>query len=121
MFKILANWLRRASTQPAPPPSEPALPEQTDSPDSGPAQLVPYDENLLERSRTQWQFGDWHSLAQLQRETLQHHPDRARLALLAAAGHLGEHAIAEQCVHGLQAATRGRPATVRLTWWCSRR
>ncbi len=20
---------------------------------------VPYDENLLERARTQWQFGDW--------------------------------------------------------------
>lgn len=48
----------------------------------------PYDENLLERSRTQWQFGDWQSLAQMQRETLQHHPDRAKLALLAAAGHL---------------------------------
>ena len=48
--------------------------------------LVPYDENLLERSRTQWQFGDWESLAGLSRETLQHHPDRAKLALLAAAG-----------------------------------
>lgn len=50
--------------------------------------LVPYDENLLERSRTQWQFGDWASLTQLARDTLQHHPDRAKLALLAAAGHL---------------------------------
>lgn len=49
---------------------------------------VPYDENLLERSRTQWQFGDWHSLAKLDREKLKHHPDRAKLALLAAAGHL---------------------------------
>ncbi|SCX11272.1 hypothetical protein SAMN05216379_1076 [Nitrosomonas eutropha] len=56
-----------------------ALPEQT---------LVPYDENLLERSRTQWQFGDWESLAKLNRDTLQHHPDRAKLALLAAAGRL---------------------------------
>lgn len=45
-----------------------------------------YDEHLLERARTQWQFGDWNSLAQLDRETLQHHPDRAKLALLAAAG-----------------------------------
>lgn len=100
MFKILANWLRRASTQPAPPPSEQAVPEQANSPDSSPAQLVPYDENLLERSRTQWQFGDWHSLAQLQRETLQHHPDRARLALLAAAGHqqLGNPQAARQFV-----------------------
>jgi hypothetical protein len=48
---------------------------------------VPYDENLLERSRTQWQFGDWQTLARLERDTLQHHPDRAKLALLAAAGH----------------------------------
>ncbi len=50
--------------------------------------IVPYDENLLERSRTQWHFGDWQSLAQLKRTTLQHHPDRAKLALLAAAGHM---------------------------------
>ena len=50
------------------------------------AHLVPFDEYLLERSRTQWQFGDWASLANLDRDTLQHHPDRAKLALLAAAG-----------------------------------
>ena len=50
-------------------------------------QYVPFDENLLERSRTQWQFGDWESLAAISRSTLQHHPDRAKLALLAAAGH----------------------------------
>jgi len=49
---------------------------------------VPYDENLLERARTQWQFGDWESLARIDRDTLQHHPDRAKLALLAAAGKL---------------------------------
>ena len=49
---------------------------------------VPYDENLLERARTQWQFGDWESLAKLDRETIQHHPDRAKLALLAASGRL---------------------------------
>ena len=52
------------------------------------AHPLPYDENLLERARTQWQFGDWQSLAQLNRDTLQHHPDRAKLALLAAAGRL---------------------------------
>lgn len=61
---------------------------QVEEHDGSPAHLVPYDENLLERSRTQWQFGDWDSLAQLSRDTLQHHPDRARLALLAAAGRL---------------------------------
>src|SRR5688572_14264161 len=49
---------------------------------------VPYDENLLERARTQWQFGDWESLARLERDALEHHPDRAKLALLAAAGKL---------------------------------
>lgn len=48
--------------------------------------LVPYDKNLLERARTQWQFGDWQSLTQLSRDDLEHHPDRAKLALLAAAG-----------------------------------
>lgn len=63
-------------------PTLPAAMEQA------PAQLVPYDENLLERSRTQWQFGDWESLAKLDFETLQYHPDRAKLAMLAAAGRL---------------------------------
>jgi hypothetical protein len=62
--------------------------------------VVPYDENLLERARTQWQFGDWQSLAQLNRDTLQHHPDRAKLALLAAAGRLqtGQEAEARQFI-----------------------
>jgi hypothetical protein len=68
-----------------------AQPEQT---------LVSYDENLLERARTQWQFGDWQSLAQLSRDTLQYHPDRAKLALLAAAGQLqtGQDAEAKQFI-----------------------
>lgn len=50
--------------------------------------LVPYDENLLERARAQWEFGDWASLAAIERDVLQHHPDRAKLALLVAAGHM---------------------------------
>ncbi len=49
---------------------------------------IPYDENLLERARTQWQFGDWRSLSQLNHDKLLHHPDRGKLALLAAAGRL---------------------------------
>jgi len=49
---------------------------------------VAYDSSLLERARTQWQFCDWQSLVQLNRDTLQHHPDRAKLILLAAAGRL---------------------------------
>ena len=58
----------------------------------------PYDEALLERSRTQWRFGDRPSLATLTRNTLQHHPDRAKLALLVAAGHqqLGDTAAGTQ-------------------------
>lgn len=50
--------------------------------------LVSYDENLLECARTQWQFGDWQSLAKLDRESLQQHPDRAELSLLVAAARL---------------------------------
>lgn len=46
-----------------------------------------YDESLLDRSRTQWQFGDWETLTNLTREILQQHPERNKLALLAAAGH----------------------------------
>lgn len=69
------------------PPAE-LLPSTTGRGAGGEGHLVPYDENLLERARTQWQFGDWPSLAQLNRDTLQHHPDRAKLALLAAAGRL---------------------------------
>ncbi len=47
-----------------------------------------YDEHLLDRARTQWQFGDWESLAALSREEIEGHPERAKLALLAAAGRL---------------------------------
>ena len=34
-----------------------------------------YDEYLLEKSRTQWQFGDWKSLMKLDRDTLQQQGD----------------------------------------------
>jgi hypothetical protein len=46
-----------------------------------------YDKHLFERARTQWQFGDWESLVRIERESLYNHPQRASLALLAAAGH----------------------------------
>jgi tetratricopeptide (TPR) repeat protein len=52
------------------------------------AQLVPYDAALLERARSQWQLGDWESLAKLNCAELEHHPDRAKLALLAAVGRM---------------------------------
>jgi hypothetical protein len=51
------------------------------------SEIVPYDETLLERARTQWQFGDWKSLAGLFFESIQHHPQREKLALLVASGH----------------------------------
>ena len=46
------------------------------------------DDGLLATARTQWQFGDWSSLAQISPETLENHPQCALLALLSAAGHL---------------------------------
>ena len=73
--------------------------------------VVPYDENLLERSRTQWQFGDWAGLAAISRETLQHHPDRAKLALLAAAGH--------QCLGN--AAEARQYTRLAIDWGCSKK
>ena len=58
------------------------------APASASGELVPYDKHLLERARTQWQFGDWHSLAAIDPHALEHHPQRATLRLLAAAGRL---------------------------------
>ena len=84
-----------------------AAPSQPPGPDSqqhlqaaGPAK-GDHDPDLLERARTQWQFGDWASLAQLANQPLAHHPDRARLALFAAAGLLqqGNREPAEELVH----------------------
>ena len=41
---------------------------------------------LLDRTRMQWLMGDWESLSKLDLEQIQHHPDRAKLALLVSAG-----------------------------------
>jgi hypothetical protein len=73
--------------------------------------LVAFDENFLERARTQWQFGDWESLASISRESLQHHPERARLAVLVAAGHgqLGNQEKLQQFIRLAQ------------DWGCSRK
>lgn len=51
------------------------------------SQSPAYDPHLLDNARTQWQFGDWDSLVNLQRDTIESHPERAKLALLVAAGH----------------------------------
>jgi len=73
--------------------------------------IAPYDENLLERAKTQWQFGDWQSLAAIDHDSLEHHPERAKLVLLAAAGRaqLGDMAIARQLID------------VTKDWGCSKR
>lgn len=72
---------------------------------------LPYDENLLERAKTQWHFGDWKSLSSIEHENIQHHPDRAMLAVLAAAGRLqlGNAHVAHDFI---QAA---------IDWGCSKR
>lgn len=49
--------------------------------------IVEVDEDLFDRCKTQWQFGDWEGLTKLSELAIQNHPDRAKLALLAAAGH----------------------------------
>jgi hypothetical protein len=102
LFNRLKAWLRTP-----PPPVIASEARQSISP----SHLVPFDENLLERSRTQWQFGDWASLAKLDRDTLQHHPDRAKLALLTAAGHQGLGNAAEARQH-----TR-----LAIDWGCSKK
>lgn len=60
-----------------------------------------HDANLLDMARNQWRFGDWHSLEAIKPESLQRHPDRAELALLAAAGqfHFNQFDLAMQFVH----------------------
>jgi hypothetical protein len=80
--------------------SFPAKPDIADEVKDVDTHYYPYDENLLERARTQWQFGDWENLAALEREQLEHHPDRAKLALLVAAGLIqtGEVANARQFI-----------------------
>lgn len=60
---------------------------QAPTPSALTSQRILYDAYLLERARTQWQFGDWDSLIALDSAVLEHHPDRAHLALLVAAGH----------------------------------
>lgn len=97
MFKTLGHWFEQLFGLSKPDKSSIAIQSQIDSNSQATepfdsieatSHLVPFDESLLERARTQWQFGDWHSLANLDRDILQHHPDRAKLVLLAAAGRL---------------------------------
>lgn len=70
-----------------------------------------YDDNLLDCCITQWKFGDWQSLIKITKNQLEHHPERDKLAILVAAGHLQVGAIAV-----------GKEFTkTALEWGCSKR
>lgn len=61
----------------------------TDATPAGPEGAWAFDDaDWLPQARACWQIGDWARLAALGQRPLHRHPDRARLALLAAAGHL---------------------------------
>lgn len=69
-----------------------------------------HDDEILERARMQWQFGDWESLAALDEGVIKAHPKRARLAALTATAHqqLNDHASARHMVD------------VALRWGCDK-
>jgi FkbM family methyltransferase len=69
--------------------------------------LMAYDENLYERAKTQWQFGDWTSLAAMDEHSLANHPEGGRLWLLKATAYaqLGQQTEVMQAVR--QAQKRG--------------
>ena len=46
-----------------------------------------FDGRLMGRARSYWQFGEWAKLAAMDCDDLAPHPERAKLALLVAAGH----------------------------------
>lgn len=111
MLHSVMKWLRRLIGQPPRElrPATIALPDQSGTStgdemvmfaDEHAGTIAPYDENLLERAKTQWQFGDWQSLAAIDHNGLEQHPERAKLALLTAAGHaqLGDMATARQLI-----------------------
>lgn len=68
------------------------------------------DENLLEVSRNNWLAGEWDNLVKLTLDMILQHPDRAKLAAFAAAGHqqLGHIDETRRCI--VQA----------LNWGCSK-
>lgn len=111
ILSAIVNWLGLNKLKPSTEIHAPCKDEMPRPGQAHAAQLVPYDENLLELTRMQWQSGDWESLAKLQREALQQHPERAKLALLAAGGHqqLGNMTAAREL------------ALLAQNWGCSKR
>jgi len=51
------------------------------------SQRLAQDSTILNNAHSQWQFGDWDSLIKLPHDSIESHPERAKLALLVAAGH----------------------------------
>jgi|GEM_PF-2496902 len=68
-------------------PHSPLAPQATDG-NSDARSLQPYNTQALPAARELWLRGDWASLSGQTLDELQGHPDRAKLALLAAAGHM---------------------------------
>jgi hypothetical protein len=70
-----------------------------------------YDDGLLDRARQLWQFGEWEQLALLIQQDIEQHPERAKLALLAASGlsQMGDH---ELSLHWFKQAKK---------WGCGRK
>lgn len=62
--------------------------------------LMAFDEGLLDNARTYWKVGDWKILSEIDQDQLQHHPDRAKLALLVAMGHqqIGNAVLAKELI-----------------------
>ena len=85
-FRDLFGSSKATAGAAAPGAEQPSTGEADTTPETA-DQIVPFDETLLERCRDMWQAGDWEGMKGLDRETVQHHPDRAKLALLAAAAH----------------------------------
>ncbi|SFV17070.1 methyltransferase, FkbM family [Pseudoduganella namucuonensis] len=48
---------------------------------------APYDAGLLSKAQLLWREGDWIGLVAMEQASLQHHPERAMLALLIATAH----------------------------------
>ena len=88
-------------------------PAETGEPEAAtakPDEYLPLECDLLLNLRTQWILGDWAGLAALERQRIEHHPDRAQLALYIAAGNsqLGQHEAAREF------------ATLAKAWGCNR-
>lgn len=113
MFNTLRNFLRRRlgisfiKTGNHGKPADTLL-EQTNSAethddqenDAMQTQMVPYDPELLDRARMQWQFGEWDTLVRLDERVFEHHPERAKLALIVASAsqQLNDHIAARRFI-----------------------